>query len=83
MNTEEKQEYRRVASRADAWIETLPAQEQPADEYVASRADAWIETDLHHRPPRTGESRPSRARGLKQCVFVVKRIGNVAPFTCA
>ena len=36
-----------VASRADAWIETVYLVQYTEDDRVASRADAWIETLVH------------------------------------
>ena len=36
----------RVASRAEAWIETCLNRDTGGDPIVASRAEAWIETPL-------------------------------------
>ncbi len=36
-----------VASRAEAWIETLSVLTAQCALYVASRAEAWIETVFH------------------------------------
>ena len=55
----------KVASRADAWIETWQAGTTGGNAYVASRADAWIETSCDHGGASRNQSRPARTRGLK------------------
>ena len=56
-----------VASRAEAWVETLPASESCRVLKVASRAEAWVETvilSVLYVPAR--KSPPARRRGLKR-----------------
>ena len=56
-----------VAPRAGAWIETSYIEVLRAGDFVAPRAGAWIETlQGSAATPAQSESRPVRARGLKQ-----------------
>ena len=55
----------RVASRADAWIETCFSLNKHRPGIVASRADAWIETITCMNQAIQLQSRPARTRGLK------------------
>ena len=55
-----------VASRAEAWIETLIPVDQVDTVSVASRAEAWIETAAHKTPTTPSGSPPARRRGLKR-----------------
>ena len=55
-----------VAPPAGAWIETCHTWPVPEDQQVAPPAGAWIETIEDNQILLTLESRPLRARGLKQ-----------------
>ena len=54
-----------VASRADAWIETVSRSPRPHARQVASLADTWIETGGTALAGYYSVSRPARTRGLK------------------
>jgi len=55
-----------VASRAEAWVETLPASESCRVLKVASRAEAWVETRMSYACLPPPMSPPARRRGLKR-----------------
>ena len=55
-----------VAPFAGAWIETITARNAEGRSSVAPFAGAWIETKARSRKRSRRQSRPSRARGLKQ-----------------
>src|SRR5690606_19802632 len=55
----------RVASRAEAWIETPGRRAATAGAGVASRAEAWIETDKGAVEHYMARSPPARRRGSK------------------
>jgi len=48
------QPAQRVASRAEAWVETRLAERQPRLVEVASRAEAWVETEDSSRSRLNG-----------------------------
>ena len=54
-----------VASRAEAWIETVVTTAHRPRCWVASRAEAWIETVWHEPTTAQFTSPPVRRRGLK------------------
>ena len=56
----------RVASRAEAWIETNSIRKRDTKGRVASRAEAWIETLLFSGIAAKILSPPVRRRGLKR-----------------
>ena len=55
-----------VAPHAGAWIETAERRGGESQVVVAPHVGAWIETVLLGDEHRAFESRPTRARGLKQ-----------------
>ena len=54
-----------VAPHAGAWIEIPGSNPGRADTHVAPHAGAWIEISCHQADLQSGESLPTRERGLK------------------
>ncbi len=67
-----------VASRVEAWIETLTQGFERPNFAVASRVEAWIETLPRKTKRERFTSPPAWRRGLKQSSYTLIITNNVA-----